>query len=1585
MPRRLSLVPVVALVAGLTTAVLVTQAATSPQPAAAEGPTSAGVTVFAAVPSDGELVLDGLLQGDPNTETKLEVWTGPCDSETAPSGFPDLILDTNAQGFAYFSDTLTVLTDMPEGVSLVTSDLSEQSNCYPVTDDNTSWEHATDVSLFGGAGESGGVIALPGESRWYKFDAPPDSTMSITLSGLQDNLAIAAYGDIASADADLSGGSASLNKLSAEFASDTFSPSAFIPSAFIPSAFIPSAFIPSAFIPSAFIPDAFTASSFTPSSYSPSAFIPSEFLSAPFIPSAFDPQTYSAAVNRSLITYSAENGTSDKTLTINTWQSGGPFYIRVSGPNGAEQDNEPFQLSISGGSDACSASVLPIGSAPAPAPGTGRQTVILTDSSQVSGSSAAVADMMARLQTLAARPEVNGAVVDLATDSRVQALDTQAAANPGCPYATNLVANAIRDIVTSYRAHNPLKYVVIAGPDNAVPFFRHPDQTLIGNETGYTPPVADDSPAQAALRLGYTLSDNDYGAKLVLSTRTDQLPVPDLAVGRLVESASEISGMVTAYLQNSGGVLPTPSSALVTGYDFLTLPANQVEADLTAGLGHATDTLIAPRTQAPADSWTAADLKQKVLDSGRHDILFLAGHFSANDALAADYTTDMITTDLDQSAVNLQNSLVFSAGCHSGYNIDDVDAVPGVTLKLDWPEEFARKQAILVGGTGYQYGDTDFVAYSEQIDADFAHELRYGTGPVSIGQALLNAKQNYLSSTPSLDAIGQKAVYEATLYGLPMASINLPSGRIPRPIDTSVVGSTTAVAADPGNTLGLRTADLTVTPNLTRHDTTVNDLTNSNSAVTASYYSGDQGTVVSPYQPVLPLENENVSVAGQSLRGALFLGGSYSDEAGVTPLTGAPATEIRGVHTGFSSPTFFPEKPWNINYFDALSGANGGGTRFMVTPAQHMDDPDSPGLDIRRTFDSMRFQMYYSDNTSTFGSGPSAATPALAAAPDIVSVQTFRNLLTNQLDICATIGGDPTAGVQRAVATYTDPSADSPQWNSSDLTQGGCNPDEQWRDVYPGQSTSWGGAIDLSTVDPDQVQFMVQAVSGTGLVSVDDNLGKYYGVPVPPPNLTTFAFIDDIHLSTTAAPFDSTLTITANVHTRFDPIEPLQDAGVTFTVGSQTATGFSDYNGDVTASLKLDLPIGSYPVTATLTGDGGYFGDPAIAPDTVDVTKQPTLLTIAPTGGSLPTGDTSYTATLCATTHETCGDDDPPLANRSVVFKLSGATAQTTAVMTNSSGQARFDAYGLTPGDYTLTAYFDGTIPDVGTFSDPYYADADPVHVDFSTTTSYTTPPTLTLPNNITVALPSGETGGTVVPFAAGATDPIDPRPQVSCSPGPTTFFAVGTTTVNCTATDTAGNTAHGSFTVTVTTGSTTIPVAVAGSQPFGSATPTFTYTATPPAGAVISGTLHCTKLSTGASISPTLAVGRYKIDPTTCSGLTVTSGYSLTYTSAAKDFTVSKAGTALVAAPVNHFGPIVTFAATLTSTVTGAPLPNQTVTFSIAGQRICAGVTDGSGRATCTAVIVVLSFKPKPRNYKAVFAGTAIYAASSTTARIFS
>jgi len=79
---------------------------------------------------------------------------------------------------------------------------------------------------------------------------------------------------------------------------------------------------------------------------------------------------------------------------------------------------------------------------------------------------------------------------------------------------------------------------------------------------------------------------------------------------------------------------------------------------------------------------------------------------------------------------------------------------------------------------------------------------------------------------------------------------------------------------------------------------------------------------------------------------------------------------------------------------------------------------------------------------------------------------------------------------------------------------------------------------------------------------------------------------------------------------------------------------------------------------------------------------------------------------------------------------------------------------------------------------------------------SDTTPPVLSLPANITVN--ATDASGAVVTYTASATDAVEGSVPVTCIPPSSSTFPIGTTTVNCSASDSQGNTANGSFTVTV-------------------------------------------------------------------------------------------------------------------------------------------------------------------------------------------
>ena len=82
--------------------------------------------------------------------------------------------------------------------------------------------------------------------------------------------------------------------------------------------------------------------------------------------------------------------------------------------------------------------------------------------------------------------------------------------------------------------------------------------------------------------------------------------------------------------------------------------------------------------------------------------------------------------------------------------------------------------------------------------------------------------------------------------------------------------------------------------------------------------------------------------------------------------------------------------------------------------------------------------------------------------------------------------------------------------------------------------------------------------------------------------------------------------------------------------------------------------------------------------------------------------------------------------------------------------------------------------------------------------TQDTTPPVLSLPGTITVDATSP--AGAVVTYTVTATDPDDPPSQltITCTPASGSTFPIGITTVNCTASDPAGNSSTGSFQVVV-------------------------------------------------------------------------------------------------------------------------------------------------------------------------------------------
>jgi hypothetical protein len=1101
----------------------------------------------------------------------------------------------------------------------------------PIDLHNHAWPqayevHPTDTGLPGGGIQE--HIIRQGQSDWFKFRVRPGAKVILTLTNLPANYDLTVYKDIGAAYAALTG-TPDLNQLGAEFAPDAFSPDAFSPDAFSPDAFSPDAFSPDAFSPDAFSPDAFSPDAFSPDAFSPDAFSPDAFSPDAYSPDAFSPDAFSpdafspdafspdafspdafsaesvspgafsGAQTRSLVAVSAFGGTSGEGIARHTWDNDGYFYARVRGRNGAFSLAAPFKLQVVYLEGTCGL-VHPITTgSTAAVTASGKKTIVLTDLARMTGDTGT---LQQRLATFVGRPEVDGVVVDVATDARVNAANVQAAAHLDCPYAKNLVGNEIKRLVDSYRRNaagavvNPLEYVVITGGDGVIPFFRLPDQAGLANEKDFVPPVLDSTASQASLKLGYVLSQDRYGSAVDISINDHVFSLPDLAVGRLVETPADAVVMLEAYLGTPDGVV-VPRSALVTGYDFLADAAEAVRADLKDALGAEPDTLIEAGNLPPTDptAWSASQLGTALLGQ-RHDITFLAGHFSASSALAADYTTRLRTTDLLASATDFRNALIFSEGCHSGYNTVDQDAINGITPTPDWSQAFASRGATLVAGTGYQYGETEVIEYGERLYLEFSRQLHTGTGPIAVGKALVRAKRNYIAQTAQWRGIHEKTVVESTLWGLPMLRFDVPGARLMATTDASAVTGLAAVTQKPGVTLGLRTASLQITPQLVQHSVPLNDVSMRTPtaprgelvAPAATYLAavvgGRELTVANPAEPILPLDFRNVSASGLVLRGVGFRGGSYTDTEGIRPLTAAPATEVRGVRAPFVSDVFYPVRPWNVNYFDALSGGPGI-TRIALIPSQFRSSAANPQLGTRRTYSQMDFRLYYSSYTGA---------AALAASPAIDHVAGVPG--TAGIHYTARVTGLP-GSIQTVWVTYTTTGSGTRTWTSVDLVQNASD------------SSLWEVTVPLGAVASTDVRYIVQAANAMGLVTLDTNLGALYtpGPDTVEPEAPKLATVTELQTPPTTGVYREPVTLRARVSAGG---VSLPGRSVVFGIGSERRRATTGADGIAETRLSLFQTPGAFELRASVDENSTHLASSDAR--SFAIGKRATTLSLAP-------------------------------------------------------------------------------------------------------------------------------------------------------------------------------------------------------------------------------------------------------------------------------------------------------------------------------------------------------------------------------------
>ena len=220
--------------------------------------------------------------------------------------------------------------------------------------------------------------------------------------------------------------------------------------------------------------------------------------------------------------------------------------------------------------------------------------------------------------------------------------------------------------------------------------------------------------------------------------------------------------------------------------------------------------------------------------------------------------------------------------------------------------------------------------------------------------------------------------------------------------------------------------------------------------------------------------------------------------------------------------------------------------------------------------------------------------------------------------------------------------------------------------------------------------------------------------------------------------------------------------GAILTYASPTATDTVDPSPSVACSTAsgLTIPVGLTTVTCTATDASGNH-----ASDTFDATV---VLNTAPVL-TVPADRTAEATSA---------------AGAAVSFAATATDAEDATAPTPTCSPASGSTFALGPTTVNCQVTDAEGLSDSGSFT---------------VTVRDTTAPTLVgVPADITLTT-SNPAGATLTYTKPDANDAVDPSPSVFCSPASGSTIPVGTTTVNCTATDAAGNHSAASFTATVT------------------------------------------------------------------------------------------------------------------------------------------------------------------------------------------
>ncbi len=610
------------------------------------------------------------------------------------------------------------------------------------------------------------------------------------------------------------------------------------------------------------------------------------------------------------------------------------------------------------------------------------------------------------------------------------------------PQSANNVSKHIKKLIDAkLKEYTGIKYIIIVGDDRIIPFYRIPDNTdkpfcpELWQTVDEYHKVNIDSAVGSAFHNKMFLTDNIYATNRPMEWKTadviiPELFVPDVPIGRLVESPEDISAVIAAFYQKE---YVNPDKIFVTGYDFMSDSASDCSSTLENRTKGNTTNVI---SQKEVTEKYFDNIKDELLNTSNNIVLLFqhAEHDLFNIPKKCQVGSENITSQIIATAAGLNGSIVCSLGCHSGLNVPPNAS----TDDFDLAQAFAQKGVLAyIAPTSYSIGLQRTIGAHELLITYFIQYLCEG---MDVGSALTRAKQEYWATNYDISYIDEQVLETTTLYGLPMARIN-----VPRPNTSYNESEMKIMSFERG-----KPDILVIRPTYTR----INISTMLTLPIT--YYKSESGELfLEPNAPVQPKEIRIFyPTPTRMLHGAVLTSAKYTVKS-IIPLIDAYMQSP--VWIGKSgSPVIDNWCPAQIFKLKSLCypRAPMESRQYLIVVTGQYKGPTlaTPYLEERkeRLYDELSFQLYY------------ASPDEETKPPEIKEVSS--NRVNDTINITVNVWDE--SSIQRVLVTYTDINGGWGEWRSKE-----CKHEE---------GDLWACSISAK----EGIEFFVQAVDNNGNVAV---------------------------------------------------------------------------------------------------------------------------------------------------------------------------------------------------------------------------------------------------------------------------------------------------------------------------------------------------------------------------------------------------------------------------------------------------------------------------------------------------------------------